>query len=79
MINPPKRQGVYPDRDVDCQEAMEPMFQTMVEEMFVVGWSPVEINIALRRLINANRSARIETAKLEADLAIVRAMERAKR
>lgn len=79
MINPPKRQDDYPDREIDCQEAMETMFQTMVEEMRAVGWSPVEIDIAIRRLINANKSARAETAKLEADLAIIRAMERARR
>lgn len=79
MINPPRRKDDYPDREIDCQEAMETMFQAMVQEMAAVGWSPVEIDIALRRLINANKSARIETAKMEADLAIIRALERARR
>lgn len=26
MILPPRRNGIYPDRDLDCQEAMEPAF-----------------------------------------------------
>ena len=26
MIRPPRRNGTYPDRDFDCQEAVEPAF-----------------------------------------------------
>ncbi|TIL81010.1 MAG: hypothetical protein E5Y81_04830 [Mesorhizobium sp.] len=30
MIRPPRRQGEYADREIDCQEAMEPGFQAIV-------------------------------------------------
>jgi hypothetical protein len=26
MIRPPRQDGIYPDRDLDCQEAVEPAF-----------------------------------------------------
>lgn len=26
MIRPPRQNGIYPDRDLDCQEAVEPAF-----------------------------------------------------
>ncbi|MER8370261.1 hypothetical protein [Mesorhizobium sp. M0306] len=31
MISPPRRQGEYADREIDCQEAMEPGFQAIVD------------------------------------------------
>lgn len=33
MISGPRREGDYPDREVDCQEAMEPGFQAIVDCM----------------------------------------------
>ena len=69
MINHPRRLGSYADRDVDCQEAMEPGFQAIVDCMVEAGWLRAEVLRALRRLIAAD--------SMETDLAIARAMIRA--
>ncbi|MBZ9884813.1 hypothetical protein LB535_20915 [Mesorhizobium sp. CA10] len=77
MISGPKREGDYPDREVDCQEAMEPGFQAVVDCMFEAGWARGEIMRSLRRLIAADNMTQKENAKVEAELAIARAMLRA--
>lgn len=79
MIDPPKRQDDYQDRNLDCEAALETMFQTMIEEMVAVGWNPEEIERAVFKLIWAHRRTRFENAKVETELAIMRAMERARR
>ncbi|TPN90127.1 hypothetical protein [Mesorhizobium sp. B1-1-5] len=77
MINPPKHQEEYPDRSIDCQEAMEPGFQAIVDCMLEVGWTRGEIMQSLRRLIAADNMTQKENARTEAQLAIARAMIRA--
>ncbi|MER8755158.1 hypothetical protein NKH69_05695 [Mesorhizobium sp. M0976] len=79
MITPPRRQGEYADREIDCQEAMEPGFQAIVECMSDAGWSRGEIMRSLRRLVAADNMTQKENAKVEAQLAIARAMMRAGR
>ncbi|RWQ35395.1 MAG: hypothetical protein EOS20_19045 [Mesorhizobium sp.] len=79
MIRPPKRQGEYPDREIDCQEAMEPGFQAIVDCMLEVGWTRGEIMRSLRRLIAADNMTQKENAKVEAQIAIALAMMRAGR
>ena len=79
MIDPPRRQNDYDDRQIDCQEAMEATYQAMIEAMMAGGWHPDEIERAVIRLTAAARMTRFENARVEADLAIIRAMERAKR
>jgi hypothetical protein len=76
MTNPPKRPSEYPDREIDCQEAMEPGFQAIVDCMLEVGWKRGEIMRSLRRLIAADNMTQKENAKVEAKLAIARAMMR---
>lgn len=77
MVNPPKRQDDYQDRAIDCQEAMEPGFQAIVDCMLEAGWTRGETLRALKRLIAANNMAQKENARLETQLAIARAMLRA--
>lgn len=79
MIDPPKNQDGYADRNLDCEAAMEAMFQNMIEEMAAVGWSPDEIERAVLKLNWAHRKARFDMAKVETELAIMRTMERARR
>lgn len=79
MIDPPRRQGEYEDREVDCQQAMEPGFQVVVDCMVEAGWTRGEVMRALRRLIAADNMACKETARLEAEMAITRALLRAGR
>jgi len=74
MISPPKRSSAYPDREIDCQEAMEPGFQAIVDCMLEAGWTRNEVMRSLRRLIAADNMAQKETARLEAEMAIARAM-----
>lgn len=77
MISAPRNAGEYADREVDCQEAMEPGFQAIVDCMLEAGWTRGEVIRSLRRLIAADNMAQKERAKLEAELAIARAMLRA--
>ncbi|RTM07524.1 MAG: hypothetical protein EKK31_11255 [Hyphomicrobiales bacterium] len=79
MISPPRRAGHYPDREVDCQQAMEPGFQAILDCMAEAGWTREEAKRVLRRLIAADNMAQKETARLETELAIARAMIRAGR
>ena len=79
MINPPRWKDEYLDRDIDCQDAMEPGFQAIVDCMLEAGWTRGEILRSLRRLIAADNMTQKENARTEAQLAIVRAMIRAGR
>ncbi|PBC09223.1 hypothetical protein [Mesorhizobium sp. WSM3859] len=79
MIRKPRRTGVYPDREVDCQEAMEPGFQAIIDCMIEAGWTREEAKRALRRLIAADNMAQKENAKVETEFAIARAKIRAGR
>ncbi|WP_214477410.1 hypothetical protein [Mesorhizobium sp. dw_380] len=77
MINRPRRDDDYPDREIECQEAMEPGFQAIVDCMLEAGWARGEILRSLKLLIAADNMTQKENAKMEAQLAITRAMIRA--
>ncbi|RWO03435.1 MAG: hypothetical protein EOS07_34190 [Mesorhizobium sp.] len=47
MIRPPRRQGEYADREIDCQEAMEPGFQAIVGCMLERLDAPREAQLAI--------------------------------
>ncbi|TJV70740.1 MAG: hypothetical protein E5X76_18260 [Mesorhizobium sp.] len=68
-----------PDREVDCQQAMEPGFKAILDCMAEAGWTREEAKRALRRLIAADNMTYKENARVEAELAIARAMIRAGR
>jgi len=46
----PKRKDSYPDRDLDCQLALEEIFHAVVEEAEDAGWSEREVCDALIEL-----------------------------
>lgn len=77
MISKPRRHGEYPDREIDCQEAMEAGFQAIIDCMLEAGWVRGEVMRSLRRLIAADNMTQKENAKVEAEMAIARAMIRA--
>ncbi|TPJ82300.1 hypothetical protein [Mesorhizobium sp. B2-6-2] len=79
MITPPRRAAAYADREIDCQEAMEPGFQAIIDCVLEAGWTRAEAKRALRRLIAADNMTQKENAKVEAELTIARAMIRAGR
>ncbi|MDX8526980.1 hypothetical protein RFM68_20985 [Mesorhizobium sp. MSK_1335] len=74
MISRPRRSEDYADREVDCQEAMEPGFQAIVDCMQEAGWARGEVIRSIRRLIAADNMTQKENAKLETELVIARAM-----
>lgn len=78
MIRPPRHPTDYPDRLLNCEEALEPTLHRMMGLATAAGWTPKEIRRAIRRLVGAHKCTEEDVAKLEADLAIIRAMERAK-
>jgi hypothetical protein len=51
MIRQRRRQGDYSDREIDCQEAMKPGFQAIVDCMLEAGRTRGEIMRSPRRLI----------------------------
>ncbi|SFQ10083.1 hypothetical protein SAMN03159463_05651 [Mesorhizobium sp. NFR06] len=77
MISAPRYQQEYADREIDCQEAMEPGFQAIIDCMLEAGWTRGEVMRSLRRLIAADNMTQKENAKMETELAIARAMIRA--
>ena len=79
MINAPRHAGEYSDREIDCQEAMEPGFQAIVDCMLEAGWNRGEVMRSLRRLVAADNMTQKENARVETELAIARAMLRAGR
>lgn len=48
MISAPRHDRDYPDREIDCQEAMEPGFQAVVDCMREAGWQRGEVMRSLR-------------------------------
>jgi hypothetical protein len=56
MIDKPKTSSVYPDRDLDCQQAIEPEFLQIISAATASGWSQAEIAQALIALAEANRA-----------------------
>ncbi len=60
----PRQLGPYPDRKLDCQEAMEAGFLALIDQAEAVGWVRIEIYYALIELIE-NRA--IGDHALEAD------------
>ena len=65
-IPPPKRHAPYPDRDIDCQQAIEASFQEVVERASAAGWRPVEIAEAVGQVAIADRYAREQKGKIDA-------------
>jgi len=48
MISQPRHSYEYTDREIDCQEAMEPGFQAIVDCMLDAGWARGEVMRSLR-------------------------------
>jgi len=72
-FKPPKRQDPYPDRQIDCQEALTPGFEILIDELTAVGWTREEIRGAFVAQLSARDLTQEANAELEAELAIIRA------
>ncbi len=67
----PRYSTPYPDRDLDCQLALEDPFQTLLSLAEEAGWSRIESIEALRELIAAHLA--MEQENIKTDLAIAQA------
>jgi hypothetical protein len=65
-ILPPGRHALYPDRDLDCQEAIEAAFQEFTERAVAAGWRPLEVAEAVGQLAIADRYCRQSKACVDA-------------
>lgn len=72
-IEPPRHDGDYPDRNLDCQEALEDMVQELVGRAEAAGWSMSDIAPALVDLADNLRLQRAAIAHTEA---IIRDLKR---
>lgn len=75
-FNPPKRQDPYPDRQIDCQEALTTGFEILIEELMAVGWTREDIRAAFVALLTDQDLTQDANASLETELAIMRARMR---
>ena len=74
MTRSPKHDGPYPDRDIDCQEAIERGFQDLMENVMAAGWTAFEIAEAIESLAMADRLAREDVAAVDAQIEIGRVL-----
>ncbi|HEV7305235.1 hypothetical protein [Ensifer sp.] len=53
----PKRAGACPDRDLDCQMALEDVFRTVTDYAEAFGWAEREVAAALIELAHNHWAA----------------------
>ncbi len=53
----PRKLGLYEDRDIDCQEALEAGLMTLVDRAEAAGWLRIEAYAALVELIDHHAMA----------------------
>ena len=63
-MDTPRAPGNYPDREVDCQMAVEPAFQAVIDEAVGSGWQRSEVLIALYEISLAIASAEEENGHI---------------
>lgn len=51
-MNGPKREGAYPDRDIDCQEQIAPRLIDILDQAEASGWDRLEAANALAHVAN---------------------------
>jgi hypothetical protein len=59
-IKTPRFPEAYPDRDLDCQEALETALQSLIEDAQQSGWKRTESFDAIEELIRNFRLAYAE-------------------
>lgn len=77
MITKPRKADKYPDRELDCQMAMEDHFQELIEAAEQSGWTREEAIVAVAELAKAQAMADDENEAT--DLAILTALSRSSR
>lgn len=59
-ITQPRKDGEYPDRDIDCEEALEASIQDVMQRAQQQGWNRAETMDAIENLIANLRIAYAE-------------------
>ena len=67
-VKAPREEGDYPDRQLDCQEAIESKVQQLMEEVTRAGWSREEAAAALVEVADHQMLAAIANLKTERDI-----------
>lgn len=57
MIDKPRKTEPYPDRDLDCQMAMEEHFEALIDAAECSGWTREEAIAAVAELVKTQRMA----------------------
>lgn len=63
-MDAPRVPGNYPDREVECQMAVEPAFQAIIDEAVRNGWERSEVLMALYEVSLAIASAEEENGRV---------------
>ena len=58
-FTPPKKPSHYPDRQIDCQVALDNAFRELWENTSAAGWGPEEIAAALYELTDNRQRRRV--------------------
>ena len=64
-ITPPPKPDDYPDRNLDCQFAMEPAFLALAHAARDAGWTDADISSALMELSATFMNAAMESRNTE--------------
>jgi hypothetical protein len=65
-ISRPTKHHPYPDREIDCQQAIERAFQDLMANATAAGWDPAEAAEAIEQLALADRWTRNDIAAIAA-------------
>jgi hypothetical protein len=72
MITKPRHAELYPDRDLDCQMAIEDHFKELIEAAEHSGWTREEALAAVIELAKAETMADVENERT--NIAILQAL-----
>lgn len=78
-ISPPKHPADHPDRIIDCEFAMEPMFQAIAIDALAAGWTEDDIASAMLNLAAAQIRAMAAERQTSSDIGVAVEMVRAMR
>ncbi|WP_235942988.1 hypothetical protein [Ochrobactrum soli] len=79
-IRGPRKLGDYPDRDIECQEALEDAFVALTDRGVDAGWVQIEVLQALLELAKNHLMRDLATEVDEDNIAsVIRSMRRDKK
>jgi hypothetical protein len=76
-IKSPKHPADHPDRIIDCEFAMEPLFQAMAVDALAAGWSEEDVSSAMLNLAVAQIKGMLADKATNAEISVARQMLKA--